>query len=260
MRFLTILLFFCVISVHSFSKSYAQGNDTDSVVMDAKEASSDKNSPFSKASDEQIKQTQRYYQKCKENETLSKIKDCKCAATSYLETMLELGDNATTENILAANANKCLKDTKAKIDDIDKIDLGEVTEKQIAEAEAAQEWCNSKPEIRSEHDCECVAAKFLEIRVNDGPIIGKDEILSRILIPALCKNIVESTGSAYSKCMKQPNSAFKNVKVEPKEYCECYARKWAEYYENHVGKLGPKTRGNYEFFSRMYCLKDSSYE
>ncbi len=255
MRFLGVLLLFVFIFGVPYT-SLAQEDTLDSKTIKAQQKNSD--SPFARASDKQIAEAQRYYKECKNNETLSKRKDCRCAATSYLETKLRLGEKATSEQILAENINKCLKDEKNKIEDFNKIDLEGVTEKQIAEAEQIQKWCETTPKIRNENDCECVAAKFLEIRINDGPIIAKDEVLSRIITPALCKNVVESTGVAYSRCMTQSDLYYRGI--EPKKYCECFARKWAEYYENHTGKLGPLTKGNYEYYSRMYCLKPSSYK
>jgi len=252
MRFLTFLLFVCFLFSNS-PFSYAQGNDTTAKEM--KTESVNDGSPFARASDKQIKEAQRYYKKCKSNDNLSKRKDCKCAATTYLETKLKLGDSATVEQILAENINKCLIDKKTKIENAEKIDLKGISKKYIEEAEEAEQWCKKRPRIKTQHDCECLAAKYLEMRIDEGPIISRDEIISKITTQALCKNMVEATGAVYSECMGQSDIYFKNI--EPKKYCECYATRWSELFKDYNG-VGKKS--NLKYYSRMYCLKPSSYK
>ena len=214
-----------------------------------------KQNAFSRASDKQIAEAQRFYNKCKDNETLSTRKDCKCAATSYLETRLELGDEASVAQITADNINTCLKDEKSAIKNPNDLDLG-VTETQIKEAQSVNDWCESKKDVKNKIDCECLAAKYLEQRLEVGPLIGRDVILGTL--NGECHNLVGQAGVAYSSCMR--GSKNPPAGIDQKQYCECYSRAYTQSLEQHAGKLGPSSRNNLLFYARMKCGKPDSYK
>lgn len=210
-------------------------------------------SPFATATDEQIIEAQRYYKYCAQNETLNAQKDCKCAATRFLETRLRLGATATPKDIIAANINACLKDEKrSRVDDY--TDLSYITDAQMKEAEAIYKECQTTPRIRRYNDCECLGAAFLDERLKRGPIDHKDVILMDI---HHCKNVVETTGMAYSECMSAPYSA--EQPVEPKRFCECYARRWADKYGNFKGRVTSAHRVSFKVSARLECRQPDAY-
>lgn len=262
MRFLT-LIFLSFIFIFPFNHtSFAQGaeaapvaeiiettNQTDGV---------EEGNVFSRASNEQINEAQRFYKKCKENDTLSARKDCKCAATSYLESRLDLGSEATVEQIIAANINTCLLDEKSMIEKPEHVDT-EVTQEQMQEAESVYNWCKAKKDMRNQFDCECLAAEFLGQRVESGPVKPKSEILGTLTRYGKCKNMVESTGIEYQYCM---GGSMEDVVpgIDQKKYCECYARTWAKRIEDHKGKLGQSVKANIRYYAGMACMKPEAYK
>jgi len=247
----------CAMLLFSGAPSYAQDADNNALPQVEEQSSeqSSRENVFSRASDAQIEEAQRYYRQCKNSDVMSARKDCKCAATRYLETKLKLGENATIEQIIAENVNSCLRDEdKAVNADPEKIDI-EVTQQQREEAEGIYQYCRSKPQLRTEADCECLAANFLQERITSGPVRAQDDIMGSILINGKCKNIVDSTGQEYSGCMA--GSGYDTKGLDRKKYCECYARTWAKALEQHSGKLGPASKNGMKLRAMMSCKKEA---
>ncbi len=213
---------------------------------------------FSKASDKQIEEARKFYDSCTENETMNNLKNCKCAASEYLDKRSELGDEASIKEIMSANANKCLKDDKnsSSANGEHKTDISDVTEAQLAEAEGILENCQNTLKLSRYYDCECYAAKFLDGRIKKGPLVSQEEILMSFY--SECRNIVETTGYEYTKCMamttKQP---VKNI--EPKDFCECYARQWAKQFESYQGLINLSSKTQMKLRARSYCGRQANY-
>ncbi|MCK5373942.1 MAG: hypothetical protein KAJ40_01520 [Alphaproteobacteria bacterium] len=215
-------------------------------------------SSYSSATNEQIVEAQDFYEKCKNNKTMSARKDCKCAATAYLETRVRLGSAASIDEIMDANINACLIDKeKTAIDDVEKLGLEDVTEQQIEEAESVFQWCDGDNEARRVIDCECLAAKFLTMRIERGPIKGKMSLVGEITRRE-CRNVVGTTGMEYVKCMK--GTAVKYYNYRPKDYCECYARKWAELFGSWKGKLDESKKYSLRDRAMSYCQNPEAYK
>ena len=267
MRFLTLLslafLLFSYdnINVHAQDTSVESSPEvaeatTDSDVTQTAKATAEgkQENVFSRATDKQIEEAQKFYRKCKNNETLSERKDCKCAATSYLETRLRLGEDATVEQITAENINTCLKNEESAIDNPDKINI-EVTEKQMEEAQGIYNWCKNKKDIATKVDCECLASEFLQKRIEVGPIVGKDIILGNLDVK--CKNLVGIAGQQYQQCMSSSHSTYG---VEQKKYCECYARAYTKGYETKKANQGPKMNKAFAKQAISQCNKPELYQ
>ena len=206
---------------------------------------------FSDATDEQITESQIFYESCTENEIMNVRKDCKCAATKYLETRISLGDEATKEEIITANINTCLKDedsvaTQSEIDDVK-----EVTDKQLDEAELMLAECKSTLKLSRYYDCECYAAKFLAGRMSKGPFASKEEIL--IGFQDDCRNIVETTGIEYSRCMSDTLAKPPRNGMSSKAFCECYARKWADLFRSYKGRVNRHAKRNLRLRAKAHC-------
>lgn len=214
-------------------------------------------SVFSGASDDNIKEAQRFFKYCGENDTMNRQKDCRCAATKYLETRMSLGDDASPEQILAENVNTCLKDARYEIDPAERTNIEKYSQKDIAEAEAFFEDCSGDTGYRISFDCECLASRFLEERHKRGPLYPAESI--KVLLQLECRNVVETTGYEYSSCMSSP--AFRNTNgIERKTFCECYARQWAKMYESFRGVVDSKSTMNMQANARGICKKPASYK
>ena len=212
---------------------------------------------FSIASDEQIKEAQKFYKYCSRNESMSKQKDCKCAATAYLETRLELGEDATPEDIIEKNIDVCLKQEKVEVGQPFAEELSELTDDQIEEAQEVYEYCKADQKLSRAFDCECFAARFLDERLSAGPTLYWDALFLRFKDE--CKNIVETTGYEYTQCMGM-YAKEAPIGIEPVEYCECYARLWATLYENHTGSVTPFAKNNIRLRAMQSCKRPENYE
>lgn len=260
MRFLTLLLFSFIFILSSSNISFAQDSENEAVRTESsapsEQAPTEESNAFARASDAQIDEAQKFYKKCKDNETLNARKDCKCAATSYLETRLKLGDSATVEQITAENINSCLKDEKSMIQDPKKVKV-EVTETQMKEAESVYAWCKGDYDVSRQLDCECLASEFLQKRIEEGPILGRDIILGSL--GGKCKNLVESAGAQYQQCMSGA-AVKKTYGIERKKFCECYARAWTKSYEAQSGNFNPRMKMSYGTKAIGQCKRPEAYQ
>ncbi len=214
-------------------------------------------SPYDLATDEQIAEAQRFYESCKNNATMSKQKDCRCAAASYLETRVNLGDAASVEEIMRKNINTCLRDSKkSAVLDVDALGLENVTEAQMKEALGVYDWCNKNNRVKNQTDCECLAAKFLDLRIKRGPIVGKDVLILEVTQKD-CRNVVETTGIEFSRCMK--GSGFSYFNIRPKDYCECYARMWGKLFKSYKGRMTTHKKASIRLMARNICSKPETY-
>lgn len=226
---------------------------------EAKSPQEDKkiDNPYIFATDEQIIESQKFYRLCTENDSMNSKKDCKCAASSYLETRLKLGNTATIKEIMAENVNTCLinkKESEIEKPERYKIDA---TKSQIEEAETVYDDCKVNQRLNLMVDCECLASEFLDTRVKKGPIPSRNLITSQIT-RYKCKNIVETTGIEYQRCMR--GTGFKYGKIRAKDYCECYARTWANGFERYHGKITADSKASLRFRARMSCTKPEAYK
>lgn len=212
---------------------------------------------FAKASDANIKESQRFYRYCTKNETLSAEKDCKCAATRYLETRLKLGDEASANQIMANNRNTCLLGDAQVIIRESSIDLSELTDAQIKETEEVYEYCSTQRGYSTSYDCRCFAAKFLGKRLEQGPLIPRLVLFAELKND--CRNIVETTGAEYSVCMSSPSFSDTGG-IQQKKFCECYARQWAKSFESFQGNLSRNAIMNMKVGARMYCKQPEPYQ
>ncbi len=212
---------------------------------------------FSRASDKQLSEAESFYKSCTQNESMSKRKNCKCAATKYLEARIELGDKATESELILKNVNKCLKDKKYALSDDTIPDISKITDKQREEAEAVFAECKKSIKMSRYYDCECYAARYLDERIKQGPLASKEEVANPIYNE--CRNIVESTGWEYSRCMKK--TAYKPIKnIESKKYCECYARKWGALFKAYQGVVNVDSKRMLRRRATAYCKRPENYD
>lgn len=257
MRVFLILSF---VFIFSFVPAHAQDDalpdTTGGTVSDVSE-SPESGNIFDQASAADQNEARRFLKYCSENETLSRQKDCKCAAVSYLETRIKLGAEATPKQIMDQTRNSCLLNPKDAISEEDKINIDKYSEKDIEEAEEAYAFCKSNRAYNIAYDCECFASKFLEMRHENGPLYPKEDIYINMKLH--CRNVVNSTGVEYSMCMT--SSTFRNTNgIEQKKFCECYARHWANSYKTYSGVIDTNSRRHFKGLARAHCKRHENYK
>lgn len=246
---LVTLVFICPFSVYAQDQSSAQAD-----------AQKPKKKIFEDATDDQILEAQAYYEFCKNNENYSRIKDCKCSASEYLDARITMGNALEESEILEIIKNRCLKDEKRygelppateqqnEEDDI----ISELTDKELAEVEQVFQDCKGSYYMRTFLDCECMAAKFLDERKRLGPLSSINNILAQLKNDKECKNSVDAAGTAYLTCMD--NATISRISDAPqKDFCECVAKEWVRQFEAYQGSISSRVRNSWSSGALMRC-------
>ncbi len=210
---------------------------------------------YARATDTQLKEAQRFYKKCTSNESMNERKNCKCAATSYLETRITLGDEGSVDDIMKINRNKCLKNENDALNEDSK--PLDVTDAQRKEAEEVYHYCKTNYRYRIHYECDCFAARFLDERIKQGPLISRADIFGQLRME--CRNVVEKIGIEYTSCMTRP--MLGNIgNIELKDYCECYAREWARLYEAYAGSAKSFSEKSMTLQAKAQCRDPAMYQ
>lgn len=229
----------------------SQDNSETSQSISAPPPSDKAKNIFSQASNNQIQEAQQFYRRCSANDVMNKTRDCRCAATAYLEIRVKLGDIATVDQIMDNMTNACLIEEEKNSSKKPDIDTSKINPKYLDEAEKIYQTCKKDGVQSTRRDCECLAAKFLDERIERGPMVNQDVIF--ISLRGECKNMVEHTGYEYQQCMINP-IGVPFVTVVKKDFCECYARKWAQLYDAYDGEVHVAALQNLKRRARMGCL------
>lgn len=268
MRFIKFFLFLCLISLALSTTSYAQ-DEQDAGKSELLEELMTDNEPeaplippedqaiteetetsfFKRATNTQIEEAQKFFRFCSKNDSMKARKDCKCAATKFLETRVEVGDDVTSQKIVMMNINECLLDG---VEPLEQIDLSQINPKFIEEANKVYDSCKSDPYME-QIDCECYSSEFLDQRISLGPIPSKRQIESKLR--GKCMDIVKQTGQEYSQCMSGTMIQYGNGDVSQKDYCECVARAMAKATQLNGGSLSYITKRNVKAKSMVECQK-----
>ncbi len=248
LRFVFLVFFLFITALSPIKSGYAE--------TEASPQPQSEGSIYDRASNDQLKEAQDYYDSCRAS-SLNLQKNCKCAATAFLEKRMELGAEASIEEISTANINKCMKDPKLSEIDTDNLDMTTVTEAQKQEALSVYAMCKDNYHLRTRFECDCYAAKFLDHRIKLGPVVSKDTIYEKLAF--VCKNVVTQVGQQYQSCFDRTRVLGTNG-IPVKEYCECYARKWGEVFKAHEGARTIKTDKNMSVYAYEYCANRHNYQ
>lgn len=212
---------------------------------------------FDIASEEQMKEARAFYQFCQDDEIYSERKDCKCASLRFLETRVEHGNSISRGEILEKNKETCLKNNEDNTV-AEKTDTEDIPEKYIKEAEGVYKQCKISPVHSRTYDCNCYAANYLEKRIEGGEFTNEN--LIKISIRDACPNLVEKTGYEYSQCMSSYMLSTAPPNIEAQDFCECYARRWAEQIKNRQGKMSNAVRMQLQINARIACQNPALYQ
>lgn len=103
----------------------------------------------------------------------------------------------------------------------------EIPEEAVKEAQQVEKDCAADPMLSTYFDCECRAMRFLEARLERGPIDDAGAVM--LDIKGECPNTPAIAGAAYKTCIEQGISFFPSGQ-DPEEYCSCVGRSYAKLY------------------------------
>lgn len=211
-----LLLIFFAVAASPVSVSLAQ----DAAPPSQKER---EEAVFKDATDEQIIESQKFYKHCTSNETMNAQRDCQCAATSFLESRIRMGQEAKVQDIMDSIKNLCLTSEDVPVIENSK-DMSRVTDKRLKDMQEFYESCKADLRTKRDYDCQCLAAEYFDYRDKAGPALSQEVIIRNI--GNRCFNYVEKAGETYTMCME--DIRLKHAAVIPQKYCECVASKWVD--------------------------------
>ncbi len=116
-----------------------------------------------------------------------------------------------------------------------KNDLDDVPDEYIEEAINYNKYCHSTSLSRHQN-CECLAARYLDKRIEIGPEADRSSIM--LAIEGKCPDATEAAGHHYNRCIS--NATIMPPKIPIEEFCECFANTYAKLFERY--ELKPNSR------------------
>lgn len=95
----------------------------------------------------------------------------------------------------------------------------------IEEAETVRIRCGRRTGMPTYHDCDCMAAEFLEERARD-PLQTQSWLIKKVA--NMCPNVPAVAGQAYSDCRSTTSKMEYHL---AEKYCTCVANTTAKFYE-----------------------------
>lgn len=129
---------------------------------------------------------------------------------------------------------------------IEGIPTAYITESQMFEA-----YCDKEKNMRQYYNCECLAAEFLQTRLEEGPDVPRKNIMN--MVSRTCHDAKEAAGLQYSDCLGSQSLLPKNI--NPDTYCRCYANSYAKFFEDNKLTLSPRTMGRAQTEASVMCRK-----
>ena len=120
------------------------------------------------------------------------------------------------------------------------------------EAKIFEKYCSIQPNFRPYYDCECLAASFLDERIEQGPDASRSSIM--LAIEDRCQDATEAAGIQYNTCLG--NALLLPRNIEPEAYCSCYANQFAEIFEDNKVKPGPGNLTRVQTMAHTECRKE----
>ncbi len=112
---------------------------------------------------------------------------------------------------------------------------GQIPNEWFQEADAFLKKCEGKPTLTQYYNCDCLAAEYLQERIKNPNI---DESAIMMEISHSCVDASEAAGYQYERCLG--NSPLLPRKMDPQEYCTCYANTYAKAFERYKTSVNSK--------------------
>lgn len=128
----------------------------------------------------------------------------------------------------------------------------DIPEEAIIEAEAFEKACAANINLSTYYDCECWSMRFLETRLELGPLTQPEVVMMRI--GAECPNTPAIAGSGYDSCIAQGIDFFPK-KQDPEEYCSCVGNAYAKLFERSGQAIDTQLMVQLRTISSLSCIE-----
>ena len=100
----------------------------------------------------------------------------------------------------------------------------ELQQEILEEAETVHQKCSERYTFSRFHDCDCVAAKFVDARIEQGPGLGAVYVAQNVAVQ--CPNKPGIAGFAWDQCQ----NVAEHMPYGRDEFCTCFARQYVDEY------------------------------
>ena len=127
----------------------------------------------------------------------------------------------------------------------------DIPEEYIQEAQDFQDYCGTQFTYLRYHDCECLAANYLQTRIDMGPFAEQGEI--ELAINDSCFDIPKIAGESYAGCAA--DSALLPAGDDVEGFCECMANSYAKGFERANRRVTSKLIVNLRTSAIVNCAR-----
>ena len=128
-----------------------------------------------------------------------------------------------------------------------------IPEAYIDEAETFYQYCEYEDRLRVHHDCECLAAQFLDKRIANGVQASRKSIMAKI--DRECIDASEEAFNQYTQC--KANTLLLPKKVDAETYCTCFGNEYAKIFETKRFEANAKNAVRAQTGAHSLCAKGS---
>jgi hypothetical protein len=125
----------------------------------------------------------------------------------------------------------------------------DIPDKYIEEAYEFNNKCETDFVLSQYYNCDCLAVKYLDKRIETGPRTSAQSIM--MSINKECKDAARAAGYYYQQCME--NSQTMGTDVPTEDFCKCLGNTYAKLYEHYDFEPGSKVFVNLQAQALVAC-------
>lgn len=190
---------------------------------------------------------QDFYKECRADETLSANYDCRCLSLQYLDKIRVVGSYDRANIVAKLEKNTCPRTSQT--DAREKME--EIPQAYLDEAQEFYDSCGSDLVYGTHYDCECLASKYLDERIEEGRFA--DSSLLKLNIAEQCPSEEKAAAFMYERCSKRGYMAPGRFEIE--DYCSCLGNEYARLYSSFKLRFSPKLLINLQSRAMALCEK-----
>jgi hypothetical protein len=124
-----------------------------------------------------------------------------------------------------------------------------IPEMYIQESMNVFDQCNSTLSMSENYDCECLASKFMELRMETGPQGSTQALLMNLRQD--CRNSTKAAGVAYENCLRGVGEMLPGT--DPEILCSCVGNTYAKLLDRDKPIITQATIIDYQTRAQMLC-------
>jgi hypothetical protein len=124
-----------------------------------------------------------------------------------------------------------------------------VPDEYLQEADQFHRQCLADAAMNLYYNCECMAVKYLDRRIEGGPDLTPSSI--SLSLQGECRDASQAAGAAYQRCTEAVSLLPEGM--DPVQYCSCVANSFARYFENSTLAANSKNFTHLQAKAEVTC-------